>query len=107
KLQRKNVQSVKEIGTKTARCYAFLEVTVCRRNDSDVNMNCLVAFHRFESFLLQHTQQLDLRFERQLADLVQKKGAAISEFEPADMPFQCAGEGASLVPEQLTLYEAG
>ena len=72
-------------------------------------MNCLVASDRFEFPLLQHTQtQLDICVSSgNSLTSSRKRVLAIGEFEPADMPFQCAGERASLVlAEQLTFYEA-
>ena len=53
--------------------------------------------------LLQHPQQLGLRGERQLADLVQEQGAALRGLERALARGDRAGEGTPLVPEQLAL----
>src|SRR5207253_5438298 len=55
--------------------------------------------------LLEHAQELRLQVERQLAELVEKNGAAVRRFERALPRRGRAGERALLVPEQLRLDE--
>src|SRR6185503_12797143 len=55
--------------------------------------------------LLEHTKQLGLRGQRQLADLVQKERPLAGGLERALARRVRAGERATLVAEQLTLYE--
>src|SRR5207247_6161459 len=59
-----------------------------------------------ELALLENAQQLHLRLERQLADLVEEDRATGGELEPADAPLDRAGEGALHVTEELALHEA-
>ncbi len=60
----------------------------------------LAAADRFDRAFLERAQQLDLRGQRQLADLVQEQRAAMGLDELAGVPFGGAGEGALLVTEQ-------
>ena len=53
--------------------------------------------------LLQDTQQLDLRAERQIADLVEEERAPVGGLEPSGLARQRARERALLVAEQLAL----
>ncbi len=55
------------------------------------------------SFLLQRAQQLGLQIDRQLADFVQKHGAALGDRQQPVLGFIGAGEGALDVAEQLAL----
>src|SRR2546425_11502129 len=50
-------------------------------------------------------EQLGLQRGMKVADLVEKDGAAVGRLELADLELVGAGEGASLVPEQLALQE--
>jgi hypothetical protein len=65
----------------------------------------LRAAHPLELALLQDAQELGLRFQRKLADLVEKQRAAIRDFEPAAPLLRRAGEGAFFVTEELALDE--
>src|SRR5581483_9875325 len=55
--------------------------------------------------ILEHAEQLRLRLEGQLADLVEEERAAVGQLEAADAPRVGPREGALLVPEQLALDE--
>src|SRR5437870_12152971 len=57
--------------------------------------------------LLQHAQELCLRLEGQVRDLVQEKCAAVCELEDAHPPTVGAGEGAAFVAEELALEQGG
>ena len=61
------------------------------------------AADRLDLALLQRAQQLDLRRQRQLADLVEEQRAAVGLDELAGVLFGGAGEGALLVAEQNRL----
>ena len=53
--------------------------------------------------VLQHSQELGLRLLRQVADLVEKEGASVGDFEFPGLAGNRPGERALLVPEQLAL----
>ena len=65
----------------------------------------LRAADRLDLALLQRAQQLDLRGQRQFADLVEEQRAAGGFDELADVAFGGAGEGALLVTEQDRFHE--
>src|SRR5204863_4017486 len=54
---------------------------------------------------LQHAQQLHLRRQRHIADLVEEQRPGMREFEAADTALRGAGERALLVPEQFALEQ--
>src|SRR5581483_12074324 len=82
-----------------------LEVAVRRRDDPDVDGDRLRPADPLELPILEHAEQLRLRLEGQLADLVEEERAAVGQLEAADAPRVGPREGALLVPEQLALDE--
>ena len=76
-----------------------------RSDDADVERDPFRAAEALDGFLLEHTQQLHLYVERQIADLVEKQRGQVRELEAADLPRQRAGVGAPLAAEQLALNE--
>src|SRR5690606_23567563 len=65
----------------------------------------LVAADALEAPLLQHVQELDLRTERDLGDLVEEQGALVRLLEAPRAPPVGARERPLLVPEQLALEQ--
>ena len=65
----------------------------------------LRAPQAFDDALLEHAEQLDLDFHRQIADLVEEERGLVGGFEPADLPRERAGVRALLAAEQLALDE--
>src|ERR1017187_7759929 len=70
---------------------------------SDVHANLLRAAHAIKGAFLQHAQQIHLKLGRNVANLVEKDGAAVRQFEFAALLLVGAGERAFFVPEQLRL----
>src|SRR5262249_12396469 len=79
----KDVQAIEEIGSESPGRDRLPQIAISRRDDPDVHSDALARPHRLELLLLQHPQQLDLRLERQLADLVQEDGASMRQLETA------------------------
>jgi hypothetical protein len=57
--------------------------------------------------LLKSTQELGLKFKRQLADFVEEERASISCLEAADFGSYRASESAPFVPKQFALQQRG
>ena len=102
---REHVQPVVEVLAELARRNGLLEVLVGGGHQPDVGADRLGAAQALELPLLQHAQQLDLRRQIQLADLVEKQRAALGQLEAALLGRLRAREGALLVPEELRLDE--
>ena len=67
----------------------------------------LRAPQAFDHALLEHAEQLDLDFQRQITDLVEEERGLVGGFEPADLPRERARIRALLAAEQLALDEGG
>ena len=76
-------------------------------DDAHIDGNALRAAEPVDLTFLEHAQQLDLHFWRQVADLVEEDGRVVRQFEPPDLARDGAGERAFLAPEQLALDERG
>ncbi len=70
----------------------------CRHN-ADVDSDRLIAAKPTDGSLLQEAQQARLTIDRQIADLVEKQGAAVSRFDVPDLARIGASKSASLVTE--------
>ncbi len=77
-----------------------------RRGDQpDINLMSAVAAESFEFLLLQNTQQFRLKFQRDVADFVQKKRALIRQFKAPHFLSDCASERSLFMTEQLALQK--
>jgi len=74
---------------------------VGRRDDAHIDGNLAPAADTLDHVFLQHAQQLDLQIERQVADLVEKQGAAIGLLEAPLACLHGAGKGALFVTEEF------
>jgi hypothetical protein len=57
--------------------YHLLKILVCRRHYAHIDSSCLRTPKPFDFLLLNRTQELGLEFERQFANFVEQKRAAI------------------------------
>ena len=73
--------------------------------DPHVDLDRPGAPEPFELALLQHTQQLDLHIQRQLADFVEEDRGAIGDLETSDLAGQGPCERAVLPSEELAFHE--
>ena len=104
--QGEDVQAVVEILAERAGRDRLLEILVGRRNQAHVGLDRLGAADALELALLQHAQQLDLRREVDVADLIEKQRAALREFEAPFLARLGAGERPLLVAEEFRLDQA-
>ena len=98
---REHVETVVEIAAKLLVRNHRDEVPVRGGQQPDIDANRPGAAEPFELLLLQHTQQLRLQLQRNIADLVQEERAAVRHLEAADPLGDCPGKGALLVSEEL------
>ena len=81
------------------------QVDVGRGDDPDVDLDRLHAAEAHEIALLDHAQQLGLRLERDVADLVEEDAALVGEVEHPLLRVDRAGERALDVAEQRRLEQ--
>src|SRR2546421_4543913 len=85
----------------------LLKVLVRCRDPPDIRAQGLRATNAFKGALLaHHPKQFHLGARIDLADLVEKNGAAIRLLKPSDSPFVRAGKGAALVAKQFAFQQS-
>ena len=102
-----HVEPVEEVLAEGALLHGFGQVGVGGGDDAHVGLARLDAAERHELLLLDHPQQLGLRVERDVADLVEEDGAAVGGLEQPLLVGHGAGEGALDVAEELALEQVG
>ncbi len=100
-VNREDVQPIEEIGSKRAGRDCRRQITVRRGNHANVGRNEPVPSDSFKLPFLEHAQQRNLRLGGKVADLVQKNGAGVGEFEASPALLQGARECPLLVAKEL------
>ena len=101
-----HVEAVVEVFAEGAGRDRALEVLVGRGDQPYVGLDRFGAAHTLELALLQDAQQLHLRGEVDVANLVEEQRPAVGELEAAFLPRLGAGKRALLVAEQLRFDQA-
>ena len=102
---RERVDAVVEVFAEAAVAHELLERPVGRRDQPEVDRDRLVAAEPLEAALLEHAQQLGLRDQRHVADLVEEQRAVVGELEAARLAIVRAGERALFVAEDFRLEQ--
>ena len=98
-----HVHAVVEVLAELPVAHQLDHVAVGGRDQAEIDLQRFLRSDRIDLAVLQRAQQLHLRVERQLADLVEEQRAAVRFLELADALVDGAGERALLVPEQDAL----
>src|SRR4029077_18873617 len=106
-LNRKNVQPVKQILTELMVANHSRQVSMRRRDQANVDMNCFVAAQPLELLLLQSAQQFRLQLQADVADFIQEQSALIGKLETAALLHQSASERPLLVSEEFAFDKPG
>src|SRR5690606_35942553 len=104
-LDREHAEPEVEILAEAALLDLAAQVAVRRGDDPHVDLARLLLADALERAFLDHAQELALKLERDLADLVEEEGASVRKLEAADAVAQRAGERALHVAEELALEE--
>ena len=102
---RERVDAVVEILAEARVADELIERPVGRRDQAEVHLDRGVAAEPLEAALLEHAQQLGLRDERHVADLVEEERAVVGELEAAGLAIVRAGERPFLVAEDFRLEQ--
>ena len=100
-----DVEPVKKVGAELAFLDQFFEVLVGGGDAAEVHVDDLVAANAGDFALLQHPQQIGLRLEGDVADLIEENRSAFGDFELAFLAVLRAGERAFFVTEEFALEQ--
>src|SRR5450759_3953857 len=104
-LHRERAEPVEQVLAEKALAHHPRHVAVGGRDDPHVHLNLAGAADVAEGRGIQHAEELHLRRQTHLADLVEKQRPAVRHFEEARLRAIGPGERAALVPEQLALQQ--
>src|SRR5277367_1066372 len=71
-------------------------------DQADVDLVRTIAAEPFEFLFLQHAQQFRLKFQRDVADLIEEKRALVGEFKAPRLLRDGASKCSPFVAKQLT-----
>src|SRR6267378_4741052 len=97
----KNVEPVVKITAKGAVRDSRLQITIRRRDDTDVSAQNFRAAYAFKLAFLENAQQCDLCLQRQISYLIEENRAGFGQFESTEPPLNCSSEGSFFVAKQL------
>jgi hypothetical protein len=103
---RKDVQPKVEIAAKAFFLHHLFQVAMGCSDDADIYLLGSIAAQPFKLPFLQDPEKLGLEFERDIADLIQKKRAFVRQFEAAHFSSNRSRERSSLVTEEFALQKA-
>ena len=99
--QSDDIETVEQILAKAFTFDFADQVAMRRRDHADFHFARRERPHGPELPLLQQAQQFHLRFERQIANLIEECCTAVRQFDQSPFGFRCPGKGAAHVSEQL------
>src|SRR6056297_1608078 len=102
---REYAQPVIKVLPESTRFNLGAEVPVGSGNNANIDRDGPVVTDRFELVFLKYAQQLALKRQRNLADLVQEQRAAVGELHAPDPVAMGAGERALDVTEELAFEQ--
>ena len=83
-MNRKDIQPIIKVHSKSAVSHFTFQVPVCGGNDAHVGSDGSVSANAFEFLLLQDSQQRNLHFRSQFADLIEEYRSTIRGLEASD-----------------------
>src|SRR6266478_1188209 len=98
---RENIQPVVQIFAEFIVSDHLPQVLVGRRDDANIDPRGTRASYGLELALLEHTEQLGLKLQRQVSDFIEKQRATIRQCKPADVRSEGASESSPFMSEQL------
>src|SRR5262249_564584 len=102
-IDRNNVEPIIQVFAESTVFDHSLEIAICRRDHSHVDLHGLGGADAHDLFLLQRAKQLGLHAYVQISDLIEKQRPAVRNFKLALLLNVRAGERALLVSKQFRL----
>src|SRR5688500_17219660 len=100
-LDARHRHAVEEIVAESSATDLVVQIAPRRGEDANVDLDRALAADARELPSLEHTEELRLKLERQVADLVDEERPAVRALEHAPACRDRTGERAALVAEEL------
>src|SRR5690349_11897541 len=104
-VNRENGKAIIEVLAKLMFLNQFAQVRICRCHHAHVNLKTVRTSQSLHFALLQESQQLGLQAQRQLADLIEEKSAALRGVNPPNARLYRSGKCTLGVSEQFRLEQ--
>ena len=103
---RENIQSIEQVFPELVLPNHRWQVAMGRRDDPHIDLDRPCAAQAFELLFLHRAQQFRLQFQADVADLIQKQRAMVSEFESALFLDERPSKRSLLVPEHFAFQQS-
>src|SRR5262245_23461121 len=104
-MDRQDVETMEEVGAKRSLLYHLTQVSIRRGDDPHADGDFSVLPDAEHAVLLQDAQQLGLQRAIELADLIEEEHTPFGGPDQSLAIVIRTGEGATPMPEQLTLRQ--
>lgn len=107
-MNREDHQTIVQILTETVLSDHLFQIPVGCCENTDIDLNGIMASDSFDLLFLKNTEQFNLHFQGLFTDLIKKYGAGIGQFKKTDLAiFIGAGKGTPLIAEQFAFDQVG
>src|SRR5579859_2230465 len=96
-------QAVKQVLSKTTILNRRLKILVGGSNDAYIHVDFSMPAETIEGLAVQHSQELHLSLQLQLADFVQEQRALVGQFEKTGLGSVGAAESSFFIPKEFAL----
>src|SRR5690606_18578040 len=103
RVQLQHVQAVVQVFPEIPAFHGLFQINVGCGEHPHINVDRLYRADPFDLAFLQEAKKIGLQLQWQIADFVQKQGAAVGLLNAADFALVGAGECASLMAEHFRL----
>ena len=100
-----HVEPVIEVFAKATSLDLLLKVFVGGSDHSNIDLDWLAPAHGLDDPFLNGAKQFDLHVQGEVADLIEKEGSAMGEFESTHAVGNSPGKGAPFVAKEFALNE--
>src|SRR5215470_6837227 len=101
-----DIQAIKQILAKPTLLHLFLQISVCRCDDAHVHPRWLNRSHGKNLFPFDHAQELGLKAQWHLANLIQEDGPTPSSLKEPVLGVSGSRERSFDVSKQLALQKS-
>src|SRR5260370_19159287 len=101
---RENIQPIVEVFAEFTVLDHLPQVSIGGGHDANVHLSGACTADCFELALLEHSEDLRLKFQRHISDFVEKQSATIRQREAPNVRIEGARESSPFIPEKLAFY---
>src|SRR5258708_22502726 len=83
------------------------QVSIARRDDTNIDPRGTGAAHSLELALLEHSKKLGLKLQRHVSNFVEEQRSTIGQRKTAHVRTNSAGESSALVSEEFAFQKTG